>query len=328
MTQGRRKNRERPSADHGLAVENYPELNRLFYGMSPHGYLRMRLRSLYLWLGNPDGMNDLLRSGVKFDEMSINRSEDPDEEDEEERQRSAVIECEVLLHHVAETLVRLYLIHSRLPVCPWLELSKERDFKKFKKEVEKLRTRLGSGEEEDRIHQVFHINSDRSAIKPTPDAETWARAARNIAEFLDFYAGHFLDSAPYNAAKHGLAVTAGEQGFEFGVGADQEPVLSRRGPAIEYLKVAPGPGGQPKWSREVKWIVAKRAVPLMYLGCNFIEAIWNIGSGRYGIRDPTEIKMFDHPPFSDVMARSEVTQAGLEGVSMDRISEMLIYYAD
>jgi hypothetical protein len=53
-----------------------------------------------------------------------------------------------------------------------------------------------------------------------------------------------------------------------------------------------------------------------------------LGSGRYGIRDPTEIKMFDHPPFSDVMARSEVTQAGLEGVSMDRISEMLIYYAD
>jgi hypothetical protein len=65
-----------------------------------------------------------------------------------------------------------------------------------------------------------------------------------------------------------------------------------------------------------------RAVTLIYIGCNFIEAIWNIGSGRYGIRDPTEIKMFDHPPFSDVMARSE------EGVSMDRISEMLIYYPD
>lgn len=328
MAQGGKRNRDRPNADQGLAVANYPGLNQLFYGMSPHGYLRMRLRSLYLWLGNPDGMNDLLRAGVKFDDMSISRSEDPDEEDDDERQRSAVIECEVLLHHVAETLLRLYLIHSRLPACPWLELSRERDFRKFKKEVERLRTRLDSREEEDRIHKVFHINSERSAIKPTPDVETWDNAATNIAGFLDFYAGHFLDSAPYNAAKHGLAVTAGEQGFAFGVGADQEPVLSRSGPAIEYLKIAPDPGGRPRWSREVKWIVAKRAVPFIYLGCNFIEAIWNIGSGRYGVCDPTEIKMFDHPRFEDVLARSEVPQPGLEGVSMDRISETLVYYKD
>jgi hypothetical protein len=328
MAQGRKRNRERPSADEGLAVENYPGLNRLFYGMSPHGYLRMRLRGLYLWLGNPDGMNELLRAGVEFDEMSITTDEEPDEEDEDEQKKAAVIESEVLLHHVAETLVRLYLIHSRLPPCPWLELSWERDFKKFKKEVGKLQTRLASGEEEDRIHQVFHVNSDRSAIKPTPDREVWDRAAKNIARFLDFYAGYVLDSAPYNAAKHGLAVTAGEQGFEFGVGADQEPVLSRRGPAIEYLKVTPGPDGRPRWSREVKWIRAKRAVPFIYLGCNFIEAIWNIGAGRYGIRDPTELKLFDHPPFEDVMARSEVAQPGLEGVSMDRIVETLIYYED
>jgi len=298
--------------------------------MSPHGYLRMRLRSLYLWLGNPEGMNDLIRSGVMFDEMAISQTEGPDSDDEQEQQRSAVIECETLLHHTAETLLRLYLIHSRIPPCPWLELSRERDFRKFKKEVEKLRARLVSGDEEGRIHQVFHINVDpeRAALSPTPDKESWDRAAENLARFLDFYAGHFLDSSSYNAAKHGLAVTAGEQGFEFGVGTDREPVLSRRGPAIEYLKVAPGPGGRLRWEREVKWIHAKRAIPLIYIGCNFIEAIWNVGAGRYGIREPTKLQLFDHPPFEEMMARSEVTQPGLDGIAMDRLSEGLIYRHD
>jgi len=311
-------------------MENYPELNRLFYGMSPHNYLRMRLRSLYLWLGNSKGMNDLIRSGVLFDEMAISQTEVPDAEDEQEQQRSAMIECEVLLHHTAETLMRLYLIHSRVPPCPWLELSRERDFKKFKREVENLRTRLESGDEEDRIHQVFHINADleRVSLNPTPDKERWDRAAENLSRFLNFYASYFLDSAAYNAAKHGLAVTAGEQGIEFGVGTGEEPILSRKGPAIEYLKVAPGPGGHPRWQREIKWITTKRAIPLIYLGCNFIEAIWNIGAGRYGIRDPTELQLFDHPPFEEIIARSEVTQPGLEGVVMDRMSEVLLYRED
>lgn len=323
----RKRNRDRrPSPDENLAIENFPELNSSFYAMSPHGYLRMRLRSLYLWLGNPDGMYDLMSKGVTFEEMAISRSGDPDEEDEDERRRFAAIECEVLLHHVSETLLRLYIVHSRLPPCPWLELSSQRDFKEFKREVNKLRGRLTSGEEEDRIHQVFHVNSERSAIKPTPDPETWDRAAANIAHFLDFYAGHFLNSASYNAAKHGLAVASGEQGLSLGAGSDEEPFLSRKGPAIEYLKVDSGPDKRPRWSKEVKWIVAKRIVPLVHIGCNLIEGIWNVGAGRYKVRELEVLHLFDHPPFDEIMKRSEVAEGGIEGVVMDGFSQTLLYY--
>lgn len=295
--------------------------------MSPHGYLRVRLRNLYLWMGNPAGMYHLLGEGVKFEEMAISHSGEADEEDEEERRRFAAIESEVLLHHVSETLLRLYLVHAKLPPCPWLELSRERDFKKFKKEVGKLRDRLFSEEESERIHQVFHVNSERTAIKPSPDGETWEQAAENIARFLSFYASHFLNSAPYNAAKHGLALTVGEQGFALGAGREGEPFLSRRGPAIEYLKVGDA-GSRPRWSREVKWIVAKRMVPLIYMGCNLIEGIWNVGAGRYGIRELKELKLFEHPPFEEVMKRSECQGEGIEGVVMDGFSQTLLYYDD
>jgi hypothetical protein len=277
-------------------------------------------------MGNPDGMYGLMGEGVNFEEMAIKLTGEPDEEDQEERRRFTVIESEVLLHHVSETLLRLYLVHARLPPCPWLEISRERDFKKFKKEVAKLRERLASGAEVDPIHWVFHVNSERTAIKPTPDAETWDRAAENIASFLDFYAGHFLDSASYNAAKHGLALTAGEQGLAVGAGREKDPFLSRRGPAIEYLKVSSGSNERPRWSREVKWIVAKRAIPLIHLGCNLIEGIWNVGAGRYGVKELEELKLFEHPPFEEVFRRSEYKGDGIDGVVMEGISETLLYY--
>ncbi len=326
MSRRNDKRKRRPDADLNLAPENFPELNAAFYGMSPHGYLRMRLRGLYLWLGNPEGMYGLMGEGVTFDEMSIKASdESPDDEDEDERRRFTAIELEVLLHHVSETLLRLYLVHAQLPICPWLEVSRERDFRKFKKQVEGLRGRLRKGDESVRIHQVFHINDDRSAIKPTPDQATWDEAAANIAKFLDFYASCFLDSSSYNAAKHGLALTAGDHGIHLGTGSDDEPFLSRDGQAIEYLAIKQD-NERAKWARELKWIMPKQAIPMIYVGCNLIEAIWNIGAGRYGIKEPDELKLFNRPEFDDVITRGGYEGKGLKGVEMMGLSKTLLYY--
>jgi hypothetical protein len=78
----------------------------------------------------------------------------------------------------------------------------------------------------------------------------------------------------------------------------------------------------------VKWIVAKRMLPLIYMGCNLIEGIWNVGAGRYGIRELKELKLFENPPFEEVMKRSEYRGEGMEGVVMDGFSQMLLYYRD
>lgn len=322
----KQRKKKRPGADLHLAPENFPELNAAFYGMSPHGYLRMRLRSLYLWQGNPDGMFQLMRDGVKFDEMAISTpDENPDDDDEDERRRFTAIELEVLLHHVSETLLRLYIVHAQLPVCPWLEVSRERDFRKFKKQVEELQQRLRNGEEVKRIHQVFHINDDRSAIKPTPDKVIWDASAKNIGRYLDFYASCFLDSSSYNAAKHGLALTAGDHGVHLGVGSDKEPFLSREGQAIEYLSIKQDED-RARWARNLKWVRPKQAIPMIYVGCNLIEAIWNIGSGRYGIKELEELKLFDRPAFDDVMKRGGYEGKGLEGIEMMGLSQTLLYY--
>lgn len=66
------------------------------------------------------------------------QDEEDDDADEEDLSRYAVAESSVLLHHAAETLFRLYLAHRELPPCPWLEVSRLRNFAAFKKQAEAL----------------------------------------------------------------------------------------------------------------------------------------------------------------------------------------------
>jgi len=119
MARRSRSQQEKPSPDKGLAVENYPDLNATFYGMKPHIYLRRRLRSLWLWHGDPPGLTELLNEKFIVDDMAVTLgTEGDDEEEKRERERFVVIEAEVLLHHVSETLLRLYLVHATESLCP------------------------------------------------------------------------------------------------------------------------------------------------------------------------------------------------------------------
>ena len=206
MSRKQKPRQVKPSPDKGLAKENFPGLNKTFYGMTPHGYLRRRLTSLVLWYGDPPGLDDVLSDGFTVDDIAVNF--DAEENSKEERERFAVIEAEVLLHHVSETLLRLYLVHSKESPCPWLDLSRQMNPGLFKKEVDKLRKRLTTDEERSRIEAVFFATTQRESLTPTPTQEQWDAASRNISLYLGFYAAHFLDSAPYNAAKHGLALRA------------------------------------------------------------------------------------------------------------------------
>ena len=49
-------------------------------------------------------------------------------------------------------------------------------------------------------------------------------------------------------------------------------------------------------------------------GLKLIAGIWNNGRGRYGIEEPTKIKLFDHPPFEEVIKRGAYDGKGIKGV--------------
>ena len=296
-----------------------------FYGMSPHAYLRRRLKSLLLWHESPSGLDAVPSTEFIVDGMALGL--DDGEEEKGQRERFVILEAEVLLHHVSETLLRLYLVHSTESVCPWLDISRERNFAVFKKEVGRLRERLQDEPERRRIAKTFIGTEHREKLPIEVEQEDWDAASKNIADYLDFFAGHFLDSAPYNAAKHGLALLAGAAGVQLGAGEDSVPFLSRSGPALEYLSVEKDEAsGDPRWVHVTKWIILGRAIAMIHMGCNLLEGVWGVGAWHRTGKRPEVIHLFNEPVFADIIRHTEKeAEIGIPGVTTDRIIEQLLY---
>lgn len=328
MARRARSKQEAPSPNKGLADENYVDLNETFYGMKPHIYLRRRLRSLWIWHGNPPGLADLLGERFIVEGMAVTLGTEGDDEAEKlERERFVVIEAEVLLHHVSETLLRLYLVHAKNSPCPWLDVSREKSFGRLKKDVQRLRKRLQAGEEKPGIEAAFLPPGDRAVMIPDHGEEVWEQAIQNLSEYLDYYAAHFLDAAPYNAAKHGLALLAGQSGVELGTRGDPVPFLKRSGPALVYLDIERDEAsGNPRWTKVTKWIVLRRALAMTHIGCRLIEATWKIGTGHRTSNKPDDLYLFTDPKCAEVLERTEhESEGGIPGVTTDRVLERLLY---
>jgi hypothetical protein len=331
MARKGRKRHPKSSPDQGLAPANFSALNERFYKMNPEDYFSRRLMSLMLWLGFPDGFKTALQNEFSAEGVGVLWQSDlPDDEAEENRKRFATAEAEVLLHHVSETLLRLYLVHASRSPCPWLDLARERSFSKFKKEVEKLGERLHSGAEMESIQFVF-FGGKRERFDPVPDEARWEAASKNVSRFLGRYTEHFLDSSPYNAAKHGMAVMTGEPSFQVGVNNDTEgPFLSKSGPAIEYLVVADN-DGKPKWAQETKWIDLPVTIRLSGMANDLIEGLWAIGAAQRGGDKPERIRLFDKPDYDELISRDKekvdsdtATLADL--ITTDRMTMTLLYF--
>ncbi len=287
-----------------------------------------------LWLGHPPDFQAAIKEEFKAAGVGVLWQSDVSEEEAgEARQRYATAESEVLLHHISETLLRLYLVHAAHSPCPWLDIARERDFKKLKSTVADLRDRFQDGSERENIEYVFFGGPNRERFNPTPDEARWEASLRNIARFLDRYAEQFLDSAPYNAAKHGMAVVSGHSGIELGVNDDPDgPFLSKSGPAIEYLAIR-GTKAQPRWAQETKWIDLAATIRLIGMARDLLDVLWTVGSAHRGGDQPEKLRLFDQPDYDAMMARSQpdidpATASLAELVTTDRVSMMLLYFED
>jgi hypothetical protein len=148
---------------------------------------------------------------------------------------------------------------------------------------------------------------------------------------MDRYAEHFLDSAPYNAAKHGMAVMSGNSAFELGVNSELAPFLSQSGPAIEYLVVKKDSDGMPRWAEETKWIDIPWTIRLIGMARDLIEALWQLGAARMGGEDLGKIKLFDVPGYDDLMrlGKEKIDEEGAslaDFIETDRMTATLIYF--
>jgi hypothetical protein len=262
----------------------FPHLNRTFYWSEPADYFERRLQLLILQTSRPEGLNDLFREGLSVGKLKVTYDPNPDEDEDSRRVREhyATTEVELLSHQLGETLLRLYLAHAfvgkRPPRCPRLDLARLRQPDDFRRAVER---RFGNWKTiDDPVHRkavarTFYFTEDREAIEPSPAEELWDRTLALHEHFLRFFAGQFLSASDlYNAAKHGLALTAGESSMEL------EGFFKRSGPSIRYLAVRRTPKG-PRWSEMTHWVEADRQMAFVYQGCAMMRNLWAVARHRY-----------------------------------------------
>src|SRR5690348_6121498 len=187
-------------------------LNHDFYRLEPSSYFFFRLRNLLLSEGRGLELEQLLDQGVDVGTFHAAASKDQeltalDDGQREAQHRFVTLETEVLLHHVGETLLRLYLAHEHWPACPWISLSRERSPRRFKRKVENLLNNLSNEDERDRMAVVFFGTTDRLTFgDDAPDQETWTSLLESSSSWLSWFGRYILDGDVYNAAKHGLGV--------------------------------------------------------------------------------------------------------------------------
>jgi hypothetical protein len=143
------KPKPRPE-DQNLHPDQWDDLNREFYRADPAPYFLRRLRYLVLALVDLPAIREAQSGRIEFGELSM-----PPEEpyDVEATAAYGVIESTNLLHHIAETIMRLYFAHEIHPDCPWLEVARLRY--ELPTRLEALQKSLNRQETIDRILEVF-----------------------------------------------------------------------------------------------------------------------------------------------------------------------------
>jgi hypothetical protein len=284
----------------------YGALNREFYGGSPAQYFEMRLRSLLTMVSNESA--GLPGSGIgKFEDLEFTFGPDTSSDID----RYVALESTVLLHHTAEALLRLYLGHAFRQPCPWVAIASLRSFVKFKDEVSRMRTDLDSTGRQDDLLEVFSARSDRGQFALTDEEMNLHRDGLIVA--MREAATTFLgDSNIYNAAKHGLALIAGESGMTITPTDDSRGSIGQSGLALVTLEVSNN-----RWRERTTWLEVKRSLALIHLWTELIQSLWESARLRYvGEGDASKLRRLNAYELRTMLAERKNT-AGLISWCMD-----------
>ena len=301
------------------------KLNVDFYRLDPVNYFLFRLRNLLLSAGRGLELERMLIEGVEVGVFSMrvpdgSKVDSLDEEQQEERDAFVTLETEVLLHHVSETLLRLYLTHEQGPACPWISLSRERSPRRFKNKVSGLVKRLQTPEGEEGLARVLLGNTDRTVFGDSgPSGEEWTELIDNTRLWLSWFAGYMLDGDVYNAAKHGLGVSPSRTGVK--VEIDGKELAGASGPCLEFLQSVRLDGDQGReWQGTTKWVHWDRLFGAIHIGCQLIDRLWTVARYRYGESERLDLTL-----------RIFATPSALlrpDGMDLAKISHSLGFDAD
>lgn len=270
------------------------DLNHHFYGGDgPADYFSTRLNSLMALVGNPDDFADLLRTEVQVDNVTFSLGAGS-EIDTDALRRYLRMESQVLLHHAAEALIRLFLAHRHGQACPWLEIAAEFKFREFKDAVQQ---QIVNGPELALTSDVGFVFLGRR------EAPEWATAAESLTRLLRRFARDWLaDARLYNSAKHGLSVVPGDAVFNLGPTGGDLTAMGH-GDSLAYLEAGNWIDGTRTWSLTTRWIDVSETLGLIHVSTRMMTSLWDFARFRY-CDEPPPSTVFDPTGISNDTLRS------------------------
>lgn len=265
-------------------LAGYKHLNELFYtAESPSSYFYPRVRNLIFQLYAPEKLAALdLDYQAEGTHIILRAHDELDEEDRRNISRFTTIEATILLHHIAETLLRLFLAHEKQAPCPSLEVTSLTSPKVFK---QALRTRFVDQATSDKDMQsllrVFLGISDPSVTEMSIEQqELVLESAKNINKILGELANLFLKDAPfYNSVKHGMTVIAAEPfmfigGHVIGEGPgltciEYGPRIQQEGKTVSHINLS------------TSWIETDLHLVFIQWAAELIDQLWVVAQARY-----------------------------------------------
>jgi hypothetical protein len=277
MSSKRRKAKQ-PAVEplHPLDVE---ALNRAFYAADPADYFARRFRAVVALAAQTDGQLRAEERVYNYGSIQLtvpdSRTDPPEESGHE---RFVLIEAEMLVHHLAETLLRMFFAHAVGPDAPWTDVSKLRGLGEFKRRVEGVfRTEKHEALRRD-IAFVFLGHREPPADLDEAGRKSWGDAVDRIGGYVSYFGQLLLDRADtYNAAKHGMAMQAGSSAIQMpGV-----PEFSADGPSIAHLGVQQEKGGKGQLVVKTRWLEVEQDLAASFIGIHLLRGLWLTARIRY-----------------------------------------------
>lgn len=270
---------KKPSQQAPLSGAEIAALNRAFYGTDPAEHFSRRLHLLLAQASQSDAELRAEAKEYKFGKISMTiPSVAESEADEDAHKRFVLVEAELFIHHVAETLMRLYFAHSGNAPAPWVEMAKLRGPGEFTRRLKAFRKER---QKESVLSQIRLVFFGYKEFPPEWSKEKVAEneaAVGRVADYLDYFSELLLERGQtYNAVKHGLAVEAGESAIA--VGEIKE--LSASGPSIAYLDRGRDDEKKSFWAVKTRWIPLEFDITLAHVGTQLLNALWTVARIRY-----------------------------------------------
>ena len=270
---------------------DYETLNRLYYhDNGPGEFLLMRFYTLCVVGGAYEEFKALLAEGVEFAGSTLILDGSTDDPDSPEAKADRVfqqhylrIEAHHLKHLAIETLLRLFLGHRDFPECPWFEMSRETDFRRFKKSVKNLI--VNADPEALQSDVVFVLLGWPGDLSDAP--EEVLDFCSNLTRFLRSFASDWLDeSKSYNATKHGLTARPDSTEVLFYPTSGGVHELGS-GDSLMHLSTPGWKNNKREWSLTTRWISKEQSLPSIHIAIQMIGALWQAARVRYGLSEAT-----------------------------------------